>query len=308
MNRSGPRTGSQPAFPAVGALPIDVAVRERPETSVVTPLAPGDAAIFETFVNPRYLRHYGELVLDMISPPGTPGDAIVAHFGCRTGFPERLLVEALGPMRLVGADPSLSALELARAKAAATPDLSADYRLFEGFPAPMPDQSFTHALILHPPGRAASRLHFVKDAARVLLPGGQLLLALPLRGSFAELADLLREFATKHDQKTVYDSVEAAVALRPTPESLAEELEALGFVDVDVDFRAVTIPFQNGRDFLEDPTTRLLLLPEWQMNLGLEEPAFKAAFNYVRDAIDRYWSEGGFELSVIVGCARGHRG
>lgn len=282
-------------------------MRDRGENSVITPLAPGDAAIFETFVNPRYLRHFGELMLAMIAP-GNPGEAIVAHFGCRTGFPERLLVEALGPMRLVGTDPSLSALELARAKAAAMPELSADYRLFEGFPAPLPDQSFTHGVILHPPGRAASRLHFVRDAARVLMPGGQVVLSLPLRGSFIELADLLREFATKNDLKHVTDAVEAAVHLRPTPESLAEELEALGFVDVDVDFRAVSIPFQNGRDFLEDPTTRLLLLPEWLTNLGLDEPTFKAAFSYVRDAVDRYWSEGGFELSVTVGCTRGFRG
>jgi SAM-dependent methyltransferase len=287
---------------------VEISMRDRPENSVITPLAPGDAAIFETFVNPRYLRHFGELMLEMVSPPGNPGDAIVGHFGCRTGFPERLLVEALGPMRLVGTDPSLSALELARAKAAAIPELSADYRLFEGFPAPLPDQSFTHAVILHPPGRAASRLHFVKDASRTLMPGGQVLLSLPLRGSFIELADLLREFATKHDHKAVHDAVEAAISLRPTPESLAEELEALGFVVVDVDFRAVSIPFQNGRDFLEDPTTRLLLIPEWQMNLALEDGPFKTAFNYVRDAIDRYWSEGGFELSVIVGCARGFRG
>jgi SAM-dependent methyltransferase len=278
------------------------------EHSVITPLAPGDAAIFETFVNPRYLRHFGELVLEMLTPPANPGDAVIAHLGCRTGYPERLVVELLGPSRLVGTDPSLAALELARAKAAAIPELSADYRLFEGFPSPLPDQSFTHALILHPPGRSASRVLFGSDAARVLVPGGQVVLALPLRGSFVELADLLREYATKFDKKSVTDAVDAAMALRPTPESLSEELETLGFVDVDVDFRAVTIPFQSGRDFLEDPTTRLLLLPEWGTNLGLDETQIKAAFSYVRDAIDKYWAEGGFELSVHVGCARGFRG
>ena len=148
----------------------------------------------------------------------------------------------------------------------------------------------------------------LQAATRVLMPGGQVLLSIPLRNSFVEIADLLREYATKHDQKAVADAVEAAVALRPTPESLADELEALGFVDVDVDFRSATIPFQGGRDFLEDPTTRLLLMPEWQLNLGLDEATFRAAFQYVRDAIDRYWSEGGFELSLHVGCARGYRG
>lgn len=299
---NGPSNGG----PAAGGSVVTS--RERVEASVVTPLAPGDAAIFETFVNPRYLRHFGDLLLEMISPPASPGDAVVAHLGCRTGYPERLVVERLGPTRLVGTDASLSALELARAKAAAIPDLSADYRLFEGFPSPLPDTSFTHAIVLHPPGRAASRLHFVKDAARILVPGGQLILGLPLRGSFVELADLLREYAVKYDQRSVQDAVDQAVALRPSPESLGEELEAMGFVDVDVDFRAVSVPFQNGRDFLEDPTTRLLLLPEWQSNLGLDDAMTRTAFHYVRDAIDRYWAEGGFELSLHVGCARGFRG
>ncbi len=281
--------------------------QRRIETSVLVSLAPSDAAIFETFVVPRYLRHFADLALDMLVPCENPGDAILAHLGCRTGFPERFLLDRLGPLRMVGTDPSLAALELARAKAAAIPELAADYRIFEGFPSPLPDQSFTHALVLHPPGRATSRLHFVKDAARVLCPGGQLLIALPLRASFPEVADLLREFATKNDAKAMSDAVESAMALRPSPESLAEELEALGFYDVDVEFQTVTVPFAGGRDLFEDPTTRLLLLPEWRSNLDQPEPMLDAAFNYVRDAIDRYWSEGGFELSLHVGCASGRR-
>jgi SAM-dependent methyltransferase len=243
----------------------------------------------------------------MISQPATPGDVLIAHLGCRTGFPERLLVEHLGGARLVGTDPSLPALELARAKAAAIAELSADYRPFEGFPSPLPDASFTHALVLHPPGRAQSRLLFIREAARVLTRGGELLLALPLRGSFAELTDLLREYATKFDLKQVSDAVEAAAVLRPSPESLGEEIEALGFENVDVDFRTVGLPFQSGRDLLEDPTTRLLLFPEWRTNLGLDDEKLQAAFNYVRDAVDRYWSEGGFELTIHVGCARANR-
>jgi SAM-dependent methyltransferase len=274
------------------------------DASVVTPLAPPDAAVFETFVVPRYLRWFGDLACEMLVPPEHRGDAIVAHLGCRTGFPDRLLVDVLGPLRLVGTDPSLAALELARAKAAAVAEMSADYRPFEKFPSPLPEASFTHALVLHPMGRASSRLHFAKEAQRVLLSGGELVFALPLRGSFCEIVDLLREYAVKFDVMAVSDAVEAAAALRPSPESLGEELEALGFVDVDVDFRTVGIPFQGGRDLFEDPTTRLLLLPEWQANLSLEDDRLAAAFAYVRDAVDRYWAEGGFELTVHVGCAR----
>jgi len=294
-------------YKEVSVAIVNPAIERRVEHSVVTPLAPADAAIFETFVVPRYLRYFGELVLEMLVPPVNPGDAVVAHLGCRTGFPERLVVEHLGPTRLVGTDASLSALELARAKAAAISELSADYRHFEGFPSPLPEGQFTHAIVLHPPGRAATRVLWAQEASRVLVPGGEIVLSLPLRGSFTELADLLREYATKYDAKAVTDAVDSAMLLRPSPEQLTEELEALGFVDVECDFRAVTIPFQSGRDLLEDPTTRLLLLPEWRMNLGLDDATYNAAFAYVREAVDRYWSEGGFELSLHVGCARGFR-
>jgi SAM-dependent methyltransferase len=302
---TSPTTNPRPR--SSGPPPI-VPPREHDGIALVTPLAPADAAIYETFVQPRYLRHFADLLLDLLSPPSVAGEAIVAHIGCRTGYPERPIVDRLGPVRLVGTDPSPAALELARAKAAAIAELSADYRLFEGFPSPLPDDSFTHAVIVHPPTRAAQRAAFVADAARVLSPGGQLVIALPLRGSFAELSDLLREFATKYDGRALHESIDAAAASRPTPEALADELEAQGFVDVDVEFQSVSIPFQGGRDFLEDPTTRLILVPELQSALGLDDIAMRTALGYVRDAIDKYWAEGGFELGLLVGAARGYRG
>lgn len=291
--------------PEIGRLAVDG--ERSAEVYVVTPLAPADAAVFETFVVPRYLRHFGDLLLEMMAPPANPGDAVIAHIGCRTGFPEREIVELIGPTRLVGTDPSLAALELARAKAAAVPELAADFRIFEGFPSPLPDASFTHAVILHPPGRPDSLSYFLQDAARTLVNGGQIIVALPLRGSFVEIADLLREYALKYDVKRVHDAVDVAMMFRPTPESLADVLEGLGFVDVEVDFRAVGIPFEGGRDLFEDPTTRLLLLPEWETNLALDDATLGTALHYVRDAVDHYWAEGGFELTLHVGCACGFK-
>lgn len=298
-------TPAPPSPPIPRELPR---IGERPEVSVVTPLAPADAAIFETFVVPRYLRHFAELALEMLVPPASPGDAVLAHLGCRTGFPERQLVELLGPLRLVGTDPSLSALELARAKAAAIPELASDYRLFEGFPSPLPDAQFTHALALHPPGRSATRVLWAQEAHRVLVPGGELVMSLPLRGSFAEIADLLREYALKTDNGKTQEAIDSAVNVRPSPEQLGDELETLGFEDVDVDFRVVGVPFQSGRDLIEDPTTRLLLFPEWRVNLGFDEATMQSAFGYLREAVDRYWAEGGFELTLHVGCVRAFRG
>jgi len=59
-----------------------------------TRLAPADAAIFETFVVPRYLSLFGELALESIAE--TEG-AQVVHFGCRTGYPDRGIAMRLIP-------------------------------------------------------------------------------------------------------------------------------------------------------------------------------------------------------------------
>ena len=69
-----------------------------------------------------------------------------------------------------------------------------------------------------------------------------------------------------------------------------------------------TLRFENGRDFFEDPVTRLLLVPELRLDLPrdlLSEVALP--FTYVRDAIDKYWSDGTFELTVHVGVVSGRR-
>jgi hypothetical protein len=69
--------------------------------------------------------------------------------------------------------------------------------------------------------------------------------------------------------------------------------------------QAHTLAWKSGRDFFEDPVTRLVILPELRQTLRLQDA--DRALSYVRDAIDKYWSEGSFELSINVGCATGRR-
>ena len=97
--------------------------------------------------------------------------------------------------------------------------------------------------------------------------------------------------------------------LRPTDELLQRELEAVGFEYVDVDVRTRTLKFAGGRDFFEDPVTRLLLMPEFRVNLELDSTLLPAndPFEYVREAIDKYWSDGTFEMTVNVGVVSGRR-
>jgi hypothetical protein len=111
----------------------------------------------------------------------------------------------------------------------------------------------------------------------------------------------MREYALKFDDGEFSKIVESAMASRPTIETLNDELETAGLEDVDVEIRQTQLTFDSGRAFIEDPVSRLLILPElknWLSSADLKKP-----LEYVRDAIDRYWSEGKLELTLHVGCA-----
>jgi SAM-dependent methyltransferase len=252
-------------------------------------------------VVPRYLSWFGDLALEMLA---VGQDAQVVHLFCRTGYPDHAITLRLEGSHLYGCDASAPALELARAKAATTPDMISDYRLAESLPVPLPANAFSHALLLHPLSAPDARAALFAELARLLAPHGQAVVAMPLRGSYQEVADLLREYALKHETESV-ERLERGLAFRPTVEVVASELQRAGFHYVEVDLRPHVLEFKSGRDFFEDPITRLLILPELRDSLGLDN--FDRAIAYLRDAIDKYWSDATFELSVSVGCVSGRR-
>ena len=264
-------------------------------------LGPEDAAIFETFVVPNYLALFGERLVETIAPGR---DARVCHLHCRTGYPDRLLLDKLPNAHVYGCDTSEHAIELARAKAKTLDGFVSDYRVIDGQITPFPAGAFSHGFTMHPLAAPAERRTLLEELARIVAPRGQALVAMPLRGSFVEIADLLRECALKNELTELTNAVEAAVQLRPTDELFKRELEVVGFEFVEVDVRSRTLRFESGRQLFEDPATRLLLLPEFRVNLNMPDDR---PFAYVREAIDKYWSDGTFELTVNVGVVSGRR-
>lgn len=265
-------------------------------------LSSGDAAVFETFVVPRYLSLFGELALGMLL---LGEEARVLNVGCRTGYPDRKIYERTGMGLVVGVDSSLPALELARNKAAALGEVNIHYHALDELPGEIDEEAFSNVLCLHPTLTDVQRPQLFRELHSYLYAGGQAIVALPLKGSFLEVADLFREYALKFDDAEFAEKIEVAMASRPTIETLQEELESAGLDDIDVEIRRTEIPFDSGRAFMEDPVTRLLLIPElasWLPGTDLSRP-----LEYVREAIDKYWSEGKLELSLSVGCASARR-
>jgi SAM-dependent methyltransferase len=285
-------------------LPVEVP-RPRPSsppppkpTALGRKFSPAEVAILETFVVPRYLAKFGEAVLSMMLLGDT---AKIAHFGCRTGYPDRELLQKSDGSSIVGVDASLAAVELARNKAATLGDVALSYRVESSYPTELEADSFSHAMSLHPVGGERERVELFREMARVLYSGGQALVSLPLRGSFQEIGDLFREYALKFDHGDFGKATEIATLSRPTLESLSDELEAAGLEDVDVDIRQVSLPFESGRAFTEDPVTRLFIMPDFQAYMGIDR--FEEPLRYLNDAIGKYWANRQFEVGLVVGTA-----
>jgi SAM-dependent methyltransferase len=265
-------------------------------------LGPSEAAVYETLVVPRYMSLFGEMALEMLV---ASDDAQIVHLHCRTGYPDSGLATKLRGAHLVGIDGSLAALDIARAKAVTLPGIVTQYRFVPDVPTSLPPSAFSHALVVHALGARDDRLSLIEECARLLAAYGQAIVAMPVRGSFQEIGDLLREYALKFDDTAIEQAVDRSEQERPTIDGLGMELQDAGFDFVELEARPMTVRFHRGRDFFEDPITRLVILPELRMELGLEDRP--EPLSYVRDAIDTYWSEGNFELTVNVGCASGRR-
>ncbi len=261
------------------------------------PLTAAEAAIYESLVVKRYMQPFGEAAVPMMLECRP---ASVAHLDCRTGYPAELLARHLRGCTISGVDSSPAALELARTKARLSGIGGARYVASDTMPTPLSARAFTHVLALHPLGENGHYEPIFGEMHRLLGQGGQAVVALPLRGSFPEIYDMLREYALRHDQPAFGEAVDRAAAQRPNPETLAEQVERAGFDEVEVTVDLTGITFENGRDFLEDPITRLVVGPDIVASLSSQQ-VFEAALAYATEAIAKYWSEISFELTVNIG-------
>lgn len=260
-------------------------------------LTAAEAALYESLVVSRYMRAFGEPTVQMLIPH-TP--ARVAHLGCRTGYPAAAIGQRLPGCTLIGVDNSPHVLELALTKASLMSGISARYTQTDRFPTPLAEKHFTHAFALHPTAPYGDYRPLFHEMCRLLTPGGQMVVAMPIRGSFPEIYDMMREYALRHDLPHFGESVDAAAAGRPNPETLAEQVQEAGFSEVDVAVELATIGFEHGKDFLDDPIGRLVVVPDVRASLPVDA-GVDAAMRYVSDAIMRYWSEINFELTLNIG-------
>lgn len=260
----------------------------------------GDVEALWNEVLPKYLSFFNGLAVDRLVL--APKAAVLACGPMASSMVEGVADRLPGAI-IRGLEPSRAAIDATLERSTAMPP-NAELDVLTELPLDQPKGSFTHAIVVHPLSGAAARMMLLKEAFRVLVPAGQLLFTLPLRGSCPEIADMLREFSLKHDKPKFAEAIEIASQSRPTPETLTDDLERLGFTDVAVDVELLSVAFETGKDFANHPLFRLIIAPEIAALIG--DPAdsvVAAAIDYAKGAIAKYWSEGQFDLTVNLGCA-----
>ena len=159
------------------------------ETAMRTP---GFAEIYERVLVPSIFGHWAEEVVERARPIG-PSDRIL-DLGCGTGIVARTLRERLGGgFSIAGIDASADMIAMARRLA---PDL--EWREADARSLPFADDSFELVLsqqmlqFVPDPGEA------LREASRVLVPGGRLVLATWRPRHEQPLFEVLGRIAERH--------------------------------------------------------------------------------------------------------------
>lgn len=263
-----------------------------------------DIARLEDEVVPRYLSFFSNLAVDMLLPCA-PASVVVV--GSRAGLETDLIAEKLPHASLKGLETSDAGVRAA-AQRVSSLSIASSFEVARGLPTQLPANQFTHALSVHPICNRIGRRDLLTEMCRVLVAGGQAVLALPLRGSFPEIGDMIREYALRSDLAKLGEAVDIAMTNRPTPETITEELEYAGLTEVEVDVQLLSLPFASGREFVEHAVFDLVVAHEMRASLDLAPAIVNDALAYAQMAVLKYWSEGSFELTVNIGCASGRKG
>lgn len=258
------------------------------------------AAVLSSEVFPQYLALFGAMALDRLARVDLRSGEWLAAGPLATMLADRMLGLA-SDMSLHLYEPSAALLVRH-----ASPKVRA--AALGALPLPERDETFAHAIVVHPISNAKDRLRLLSDVHRTTRRGGSFVFAAPLRGSYPEIADMMREYALKHDKPKLGEAVELIGQGRPTPETLGNDLETVGFTDVEIDVSLVSIPFSDGRRFAESALFQAVIAPQFATSLDAPIPDAPEALDYVRHAIAKYWSDGQFDLTVNLGCATARRG
>ncbi len=261
------------------------------------------AEVWDEEIEPTFARRHSELLLEHLVLPPRP-QVLVA--GCSTGAIIPALLRRMSN-RTQGRVIALEARGPLLAKARSRVEEYDRRRVFlRGesirklrFAANVFDVVLSSLswLELPEPGVALEEFY------RVLIPGGEVALSLPLSGTLQEVYDLFDEVTLKYELPEVHRQLEEQRRRRhPETDAAKSLLEGVGFREVEVTSKEHELTFPADSDFFSSILVKALYQPRWRRAAGKHADAL---FRHTRDAIDTYFGSEPFQVRLVTGRLRG---
>jgi len=266
------------------------------------------AKLYDAEILPAYATRFAALLSRAIEV--RPG-ARVVEIGCATGaFTQELARRFDRDSRLTAFDASPAFVAEARTRIDSEPAPAAQVTLaaHPDLPAsvPLADRSADLVVSNLTVATAADPRGAVKEAARLLVPGGQLALSAPLRGTWSEFLDLFRDVLRENGKLESLAAVDRHVAALPDGESLARWLAEAGLKQIQVTAARWEILFRSAREFFFAPLIELGPLPQWKRLSGRGDQ-MQDVFFFTKEAIDTYFKDRVFAVTISGAAATGRK-
>jgi ubiquinone/menaquinone biosynthesis C-methylase UbiE len=263
------------------------------------------ARIYDDEVLPVWSERFGRMLLRDLQMPER---GQVLDVACGTGYPAVELLRKMQPgCRLIAIDGASAMLDIARKKVAEIE--GAKQKVFFRTESAEPKLSFADDVYdlvvcnlgledMEDPAAALA------DFARVTVPGGEVRCTLPLEGTFQEFFDLYREVLIKHDKHEALDRLNEYLRRYPPVEEVERWIREAGLQPGQVEVAEFSMLFKSSREFFFAPVIEYGPLPDWKAIAGKGQE-MQDVFWYIKEAIDAYFGDRAFEITVKAGCIVG---
>lgn len=263
------------------------------------------ARIYDKEILPLWSERFGRLLLRGLS---VPEKGQVLDVACGTGYPSiEILRRMSDTCRLIAIDGSSAMLDVARKKIAETKRKGVFFRTESAVPR-LSFADDVYDLVVCNLGMEdmPSPANALADFARVTRPGGEVRVTLPIAGTFQEYYDIFHEVLVKNDKHETLERLAEHLKTYPTPEQCERWLVAAGLVDCDIVVDEFTLLFKSSREFFFAPVIEYGPLPAWKKIAGKGQE-LQDVFWYIKEAIDAYFEDRAFEVTVKAACLIGRK-
>jgi len=262
------------------------------------------AKVYDAEILPVWTGRFAPLLLRNVR---VPPKAMVLEVGCGTGHVALELARKMDQQsRVIALESSSSLLDVAREKAG---DLSGR-RIFFRTEHLTGKLSFAEGVYdvacsnLGLEDLEVPRQEAIAELVRVTKPGGQVLVTMPMEGSWGEFLDIYREVLVKHDMEETLGHLEDYALQFPSSQEAIATARAVGLQDVSLDVDEFRLLFRSAREFFFAPVIEYGPLRTWKRLSGKGQ-VMQDIFWYIKEAIDAYFGGTSFSLTVLSGCVSG---